>query len=604
MQNKQNISYSYLIKRMYPYIKPYLSRVVIAMLITIPIGALDGVIAYSLRPYMDQVMIKQVIKDAWFVPLGIVAFTLVQGILNYISTYLNGWLGQKITNNVKSDLYNKLLNFEISFFDKDSSGNVIYRFNNDPEAASIGLLNNIKTFMTRFSSSLALIFVLIYNSWKLALIAIGVLLFILIPLAKVRKRVKNISHGMVASTGSLLTHYNETFSGSRLITSYNLIDYQGNKFKTTLKEVFNLNMKITKINGWLTPFMHFIASIGIALVIWYGSHLILTGEITGGSFVSFIVALLLLYGPIKSMGNTALAAQMSFVSIERILKLFDNEALIKDSPDATSINSIQKTIKFENVWFEYEKGRPILKDVNLEVKTGETIALVGNSGGGKSTLVNLIPRFYDVTAGRITIDGVNIKNIGLKSLRDKIAVVFQDNFLFEGTIRENIKLGKLDATEDEINKAVVDAYLNEFAAELEMGLDTQIGERGVLLSGGQKQRIAIARALLKNAPVVILDEATSALDNKSEAIVQKAIERLMQNRTVFVIAHRLSTVQNAARIAVINEGQIVEIGNHAELMTKEDGIYKNLYYAQFKRASHCNNLLNPSSEDRKSSLLT
>ena len=335
--------------------------------------------------------------------------------------------------------------------------------------------------------------------------------------------------------------------------------------------------------SWVSPMMHVIVSVGIGLAIGYGSHLILTGQITSGNFVSFITALIMLYTPIKSLGNNFNAVQMSFLAIERVFDVLDTKPSIKDKENAKQLKSIEKNITIENICFEYIKGKPVLKNVSLEVKKGETVAFVGNSGGGKSTIVSLIPRFYDITSGSIKIDGTDIRDFSQQSLRQNIAVVFQDNFLFSGTIKENILLGKQNATDEEIKKALEMAYLDEFVSTLKDGWNTQIGERGMLLSGGQKQRVAIARAFLKDAPIIILDEATSALDNKAEAIVQKAIDNLMKDKTVFVIAHRLSTVQNADKIAVINEGQLVELGNHEELMQIENGQYKTLYNMQFKK---------------------
>ena len=291
----------------------------------------------------------------------------------------------------------------------------------------------------------------------------------------------------------------------------------------------------------------------------------------------------MLYGPIKGIGKNYNAVMVSFMAIERVMEILDIKPAITDKAHAKKLQSKHNDICFKDVVFEYVEGVPVLKDINLEVKSGTTIALVGNSGGGKTTLVNLLPRFYDVTSGSITINGVDIRDYTLASLRDKIAVVFQDNFLFDGTIRSNILLGKEDATEAEIHRALKMAYLDDFVATLEDGLDTDIGERGTLLSGGQRQRLAIARAFLKNAPIVILDEATSALDNKSEAVVQKAVDNLMQDRTVFVIAHRLSTVQNADKIVVINDGEIIEQGKHEDLLKIENGAYRMLYNAQFKK---------------------
>lgn len=334
---------------------------------------------------------------------------------------------------------------------------------------------------------------------------------------------------------------------------------------------------------WLSPMMHVIVSVGIAAAIGYGSHLIMTNQITSGNFVSFITALILLYTPVKNIGNNLNAVQFSFFAIEQIFNNLDSLPEIRDKDNASVLPRQHSVIEFKNVNFEYVNDVPVLKNINLRVNKGETTAFVGNSGGGKTTIVNLLPRFYDIKSGSITIDGTDIRDFTLESLRQNIAVVFQDNFLFSGTIRENILLGNENATEDDIKKAVKMAYLDEFIASLKDGLDTQIGERGILLSGGQKQRVAIARAFLKDAPIIILDEATSALDNKAEAVVQKAIDNLMQDKTVFVIAHRLSTIQNANKIVVINQGEIVEMGTHEQLLQIEAGAYKSLYEMQFKK---------------------
>ena len=339
-------------------------------------------------------------------------------------------------------------------------------------------------------------------------------------------------------------------------------------------------MKMIQRTGIISPLMHFVVSLGIALVIWLGSYLIVTHQITAGSFVSFLAALIMLYNPIKSIGNNFNNVQMAFLAMERVFSALERVPEIKNCENPQKLEKPQKFIEYKDVCFSYVKDKPVLDHVDLKIKIGQTIAFVGNSGGGKSTLVNLLPRFYDTTSGSITIDGKDIKELDIDSLRDNIAIVFQDNFLFCGTIRDNIILGKKDATEEEINNAVKNACLEEFISTLDKGLDTEIGERGVLLSGGQKQRIAIARAFIKNAPIVILDEATSALDNKSEAIVQQAIENLMTDRTVFIIAHRLSTVRNADKIVVVNYGKIAEIGSHDELINKKDGIYSSLYHTQ------------------------
>lgn len=569
-------------KKMWPFVKPYMFRAILAILICIPIGALDSVVALSLKPYMDIVLVDKTESSPAYIPLLIVAFTSVQGFLNYAATYLNTWVGTKINQDLKRALYKKLLHLETSYYDQHNSGFVIQRFNTDCDIACSGLLENLKVFVSRFFSSISLICVLIYNSWQLAIIAVLILGCALMPLASVRRRIKRVVMGSVVEGAKVVSNYNETYSGNKTIASYNLQNKIYNTFDSTLHNLFKLTIKMVQKTAWMTPALHIIVSIGIGAVIGYGSYLIVNGDITSGNFVSFITALILLYTPIKSIGKNYNAMQVSFLAIERVVEILETEPTIFDKPNAVTLKGVKKSINFNHVYFEYKEGVPVLKDINLEVKAGTTVALVGNSGGGKTTIVNLIPRFYEVKSGSITIDKTDIRDISLESLRDNIAVVFQDNFLFAGTIRDNILLGKEDATEEEIATAVKMACLDEFINELENGLDTKIGERGSLLSGGQRQRLAIARAFIKNAPVVILDEATSALDNKAEAVVQRAIDNLMQDRTVFVIAHRLSTVQNADKIVVINDGEIIETGTHEELLQEENGAYKALYNAQFK----------------------
>ena len=569
--------------RMWPFVKPYWIRALVGILLCIPIGALDSVVALALKPYMDLVLVDKTDRSPAYIPLLIVAFTTVQGFLNYAATYLNTWVGTKINQDLKRALFKKLLSLEIAFYDKNNSGYIMQRFSSDADMACTGLLDNLKVFISRLFSSLSLICVLIYNSWQLSIIAIVVLGCALLPLASVKRRIKFIVLKNVTEASKVFTNYNETYSGAKTIYSYNLQQKIYNKFDNTLRTIFKLTMKMVQKTAWMTPLMHIIISVGIGGVIGYGSYLIVNGTITSGNFVSFITALVMLYTPIKGIGKNFNNVQISFLAIERVMDILDMDPAVKDRADARVLKQIEKGITFDDVTFEYVPGTPVLKNVSLNVRAGSTVAVGGNSGVGKTTLVNLLPRFYDVKSGAVKIDGQDIRSLTMESLRDKIAVVFQDNFLFEGTIRDNITLGKENASDEEIAAALKMAYLDDFVAGLENGVDTEIGERGALLSGGQRQRLAIARAFIKNAPIVILDEATSALDNKSEAVVQKAIDNLMQDRTVFVIAHRLSTVQNADKIVVVNDGQIVEEGTHDELLAIDNGAYKALYNAQFKK---------------------
>lgn len=589
---KSRAYYNY--NRMWPYVRPYWFRALIAMILSIPIGSLDAVIAWCMKPYLDTVILTKTVEQEatssllsspWMILVLIVGITTTQGILRYFNDYLNTWVGTRIVNDIKLVLYNKLLSLETSYFDTRNSGQIIYRFSSDADAASNGLLNHVKTFTSRLVSSISLICVLFINSWKLTIIAIVILTISFYPMSRVRKLIARIIDEQQKSGSKIVTVYNETFSGNRTITAYNYQSVQRQKFQTTLQFLAKLALQMVKRTAWISPLMHIIASIGIAITIGYGAHMISTDQITAGGFVSFLTALLLLYTPLKSLGGNFTSVQVSFLAMERLFEVLDTQPKITDKENAIDLLDITNEIEFQHVSFSYKPDVPVIKDFNLKVKVGECIALVGNSGGGKSTVVSLLPRFYDTTAGQILIDGINIKDISLQSLRNKISVVFQDNFLFSGSIRENILIGKPNATDEEIWKSLEMAYLSDFVSSLKEGLDAQIGERGILLSGGQKQRVAIARAFIKNSDIIILDEATSALDNKAEAIVQKAIENLMKNKTVFVIAHRLSTIQNADKIVVMNAGTISEIGSHEELMKKSSGAYRLLYEAQFKNSS-------------------
>ena len=594
--SKDAFNYKHLLGKIFPYIKPVLPRAIINLIIAVPLGLLDGVVALALKPYLDFVVngnpehtwnffgisIHSQAFLAAIIPFGIVGFALFQGVLKYLSNYLTDWTGQKISMSLKKDLFKKLTSMDPQFFDVNSSGIVLTRFLSDPDTASRNIIDMLKSFIATFFGLIGLVGVLLYNSWKLAIIGVTIMAIAITPVTLIRKRIKKVSNATMVVGGNMTTNFNETFAGNKIMTAYNLQEDQNQKFDSQILEQFHLAMSLTKRVGWMSPIMYFVCSIGIALVMAYGNHLILSGQMTAGSFASFVTSLLLLYKPTKTLGNTLTNLQGVFVAMSRVFELFDLKPQIHSPANPVKLNGLNSSIDFKNVNFEYEQDTPVLKDFSLHVNKGETIALVGNSGGGKSTVVSLLPRFYDVTSGEIDFDGVDIRNFNLDELRQNISFVFQDNFLFSGTIKENILMGNEQATEEEIKKVVAMAHLDEFAHSLENGLDTFVGERGTTLSGGQRQRVAIARAMLKDAPIVILDEATSALDNKSEAIVQKALDNLIQNKTVFVIAHRLSTIKNADRIAVVDEGRLAELGTHEELMNIENGKYRYLYEMQFK----------------------
>jgi len=609
--SKDAFRYGYLLNRIYPYFKPVMFRAVLGILIAIPLGLLDGVTAIALKPYLDNVingnphatfeMVRSITiwgktigwsnitfhtQHFWatIIPPGIMGFAIFQGGLKYANNYLTDWTGMRISNSLKSGLFAKLTSLNPKFYELNSSGLVLTRFLSDPDTASRSIIDNVKIFVTAFFGIVGLVAVLLYTSWKLAIIGVTVLGLAMLPVALIRKKVKSVSNSTMVVGGGITTNFNETFSGNKIVAAYNLQNQQNQLFNRQVDNQFNLAMSLTKRVGWLSPIMYFISACGVALVMTYGNYLVINHELTSGSFAAFVTSLLLLYKPVKGLGQTLAGLQYTFVAMGRVFELFDMEPEIKTEENAIELKGFNSQIEFKNVCFEYVEDVPVLKDFSLVVPKNQTIAIVGNSGGGKSTVVNLIPRFYDVKSGSIQIDGVDLKKFTLDSLRDQISFVFQDNFLFSGTLRDNIMMGNKAASEAELQQVIEMANLNDFLFTLEHGIDTVVGERGTTLSGGQRQRVAIARAMIKNAPIVILDEATSALDNKSEAIVQKALDNLMQNKTVFVIAHRLSTIQNADRIAVVNEGVLAELGTHDELINIENGKYKHLYEMQFAKA--------------------
>ncbi len=457
------------------------------------------------------------------------------------------------------------------------------RFCSDADTATSGLITNVKLFLSKFWSSLGLVVVLLYNSWQLSFIALGVLVFLVFPMKVARKKVMKLMGLTVKAGSKISSNYFETYSGIKIIKSFNLQNTIFAKFSSNLEDIFHLSMRMVRNTNWLGPAMHLVTALGVAGVLYYGLHLITTGQITSGTFVAFLAALIMLYTPIKSIGNNYVALQSALLALERIYKILETDSYESDDGEGKKVlESIKHDISFKNVRFSYDGEHEVLHNVSLTVPVGSKVALVGNSGGGKSTVTSLIPRLYEIDSGNITIDGTDIHEFTISSLRQQIAMVFQDNFLFDGSVRDNLMYGKEDATPEQIDRAIKSAYLDEFVKKLPNGLDTMIGERGLLLSGGQKQRLAIARAILKDAPVVILDEATSALDNKSEKVVQRALDKLMEGRTTIVIAHRLSTVMDSDKILVINDGNVVEEGNHQELLAK-NGAYAMLYNSQFSK---------------------
>lgn len=423
-------------KKFWPFLKPYLFLTILGILLTIPVGALDAAVASFLKPFMDNVMVDKDTEFAYKVPFIIIGFTIVQGICIYTSNIVNSYVGSRIATNLKLALYKKLINNDSAFFDKNTSGIVLMRFCSDADTATTGLITNVKLFLSKFWSSLGLVVVLLYNSWQLSFIALGVLVFLILPMKVARKKVMKLMGLTVKASSKINSNYYETYSGIKIIKAFNLQNVIFAKFTQNIEEAFHLSMRMIRNTNWLGPAMHLVTALGVAGVLYYGLHLITTGQITSGTFVAFLAALIMLYTPIKSIGNNYVALQSALLALERIYKILDTTSYETNDGTGTKVlKDIKKEIKFNDVCFYYDGQREVLHKVNLTVPVGSKVALVGNSGGGKSTVTALIPRLYEIDSGSITIDGTDIKEFTISSLREQIAMVFQDNFLFDGTVR-------------------------------------------------------------------------------------------------------------------------------------------------------------------------
>jgi subfamily B ATP-binding cassette protein MsbA len=490
------------------------------------------------------------------------------------------YIGHRVVADLRYDLYRHIQLQPLSFFTKNPTGTLMSRITYDVNLVRDTVSEAVTSILKDTFTLIALVFVIFYRDWKLALIAMVVFPIAIYPITAFGRKMRKIARASQMTMGSLTSLLQETISGNRIVKAFSMEDHENKRFSKENERLFKLVMKSVSVRAITTPLMEFLGGVGIAAITFYGGYHVIQGTSTPGTFFSFLAALLMLYEPAKRLTNVNITIQQGLSAAERIFTVMDTIPEIKDREGAGPLPPITREIRFEHVSFSYDKTH-VLKDIKLKIKAGEMVAFAGMSGGGKTTLVNLIPRFYDVNDGRILIDDRDIRDVTIGSLRSQIAIVTQQTILFNDTIRNNIAYGDIHKSEEDIVRAAKAANAHDFITKFPEGYDSVIGEQGVKLSGGERQRISIARALLKDAPILILDEATSSLDTESEVEVQDALDKLMKGRTTLVIAHRLSTIRKADRIIVIVDGKIVEEGTHESLLAKEGEYYK-LYNMQFK----------------------
>lgn len=575
-----------LIKRLFiEHVRKHVSWLIIALSLMMVVAGTTAGLAFLMETILDDVFTAKSKQSLYFAASIVMSLFVAKGLATYGQTVIMSFVGQRILADLQKSMFGHLVNGDLSFFHNHSSGALIAHFINDVEKMR-GTVAGVITAIGRDSLTLIfLIGVMFYQDWLLTLASFFAFPTAILPLVKIGKKIRKVSANTQNEIGQFTTLLNETFTGIRHVKAAGMEDYEKSRASTLIEKIFKLVFRAARTKAAAYPIMETLGGTAIVIVICYGGWQVIEGTRSTGTFFSFVTALLLAYDPVKKLVNLNAQLQEGLAATERVFKILDVHPKIVDQPNALRVDEAKGNIIFENISFSYLENVPLIDKISLTIKKGQTVALVGHSGAGKTTILNLICRFFDPASGRITLDGTDIRKITMSSLRSNLALVSQDVTLFNDTIKENIAYGTKGAALPEIQKAAKHAAAHDFIMELPDGYDTMIGENGVKLSGGQRQRIAIARAMLKNAPILLLDEATSSLDTKSERAVQEALSNLMQNRTTIVVAHRLSTIQSADLIHVIDEGRIAESGNHEELL-QLNGAYAKLCEIQFSKTNH------------------
>lgn len=563
------------------YVKPYLFRGFCAAICTVIAAGGTAYLPWIIKDMVDQVLKEKNTDMLNYIVISIIVVFIIRGIAYYGQSYLMNYVGQRVIIDIRKAVFEKLQRLSLSFYDKNKTGTIMSYVTNDVNALQSAMVENVVEMVTESVILIASIVMMIYLDWRLFLVTFSTFPVVLLFIDQFGKRIRKSGSRIQEATADITSVLQETVSSARVIKSFVREEYEIQRFDRENMNNFRANMKYAQLSATLTPTIEFVAAVGVTIILWYGGNSVIEGSITAGSLVAFLTYAVNISNPIKRLSRVIGNIQKALAAAQRVFDVLDLPETIHNAPDAKALPMVKGNVCFNNVSFAYNPGEQVLNNVSFKVKPGEMIAFVGPSGAGKSTVASLLPRFYDVTDGSITIDGEDIRRVTLESLREQVGIVPQETVLFNGSVYDNILYGRLDATKEEVEAAAKAANAHNFIMELPQGYQTMLGDRGVNISGGQRQRISIARAILKNPQILILDEATSALDTESERVVQEALDRLMIGRTSFVIAHRLSTIKNADKIMVLEKGCLAEQGTHDELMAK-DGLYAHLYKIQYR----------------------